>query len=82
VGFIGAKVVGALWLLLVIDFAFVAWAALRGLAGWHLGVLQAAVGSLLLCLVDWPETRLGVAIDVALIVVVGVWRSGLGLIRL
>ena len=82
VGDIGAKVVGALWLLLVIDFAIVAWGAYEGASWWPLGTLAAASGSLLLCLIDWPETSIGVAIDVVLIVIVFVWRAGLGLIRL
>ncbi len=82
VGAIGAKVVGALWLLLVIDFALVAWAAYVGAAWWPLGALAAASASLLLCLVDWPETRIGVAIDIALIVIIVVWKSGLGLFRI
>jgi len=82
VGDVGAKVVGVLWLLLVIDFAIVAWAAYVGAAWWPLGALVAASGSLLLCLVDWPETSVGVVIDVALIVIIVIWKSGLGLIRL
>ena len=82
VGDVGAKVVGVLWLLLVIDFAIVAWAAYVGAAWWPLGALAAASGSLLLCLVDWPEMSIGVVIDVALIVVIVVWKSGLGLTRL
>jgi hypothetical protein len=82
VGDVGAKVVGGLWLLLVIDFAVVAWAAYVGAAWWPLGALGAASGSLLLCLVDWPEMSIGAVIDVALIVIIVIWKSGLGLIRL
>ena len=82
IGRVGARVVGVLWLSLVIDFALVAWAAYAGAAWWPLGALMAASGSLLLCLVDWPETSIGAAIDVALIVVIFVWRASLGLIRL
>ena len=33
-------------------------------------------------LVDWPEMSMGVIIDVALIVIIVIWKSGLGLIRL
>ena len=82
VGRIGTRVVGALWLLLVIDFALVAWLAYAGASWWMLGVLEAASGSLVLCLVDWPETSIGVAVDVVLIVIATVWWAGLGLIRI
>ena len=82
VGDLGAKVVGALWLLLVIDFALVAWAAYEGASWWPLGTLAAASASLLLCLVDWPETSIGVVVDIALILIIVIWKSGLGVIRL
>ena len=82
VGDVGAKVVGALWLLLVIDFALVAWAAYEGASWWPLGTLAAASASLLLCLVDWPETSIGVVVDIALILIIVIWKSGLGVIRL
>ena len=82
IGRFGARVVGGLWLLMAINFALVAWAAKEGAAWWPLGALEAAVGSLLLCLVEWPEASIGVAVDVALIVVIFAWRAGLGLIRL
>jgi hypothetical protein len=82
VGDVGAKVVGVLWLLLVIDFAAVAWVAYAGAPWWPLGALAAAAGSLLLCLIDWPETMIGVVIDIVLIIIIVIWQSGLGLIRL
>lgn len=82
IGSVGTKVVGVLWLLLVVDFAIVAFLAYKGVPWWTIGVLEAASGSLLLCLVDWPETSIGVVIDVVLIIIVVVWRAGLGVIRL
>ena len=82
VGRFGARVVGGLWLLMAINFAIVAWAAKQGAAWWPLGALEAAVGSLLLCLVDLPEAGIGVAVDVVLIAVIFAWRAGLGLLRL
>jgi hypothetical protein len=82
VGDVGAKVVGVLWLMLVIDFAVVAWLAYRGAPSWPLGALAVASGSVLLCLIDWPETMIGAVIDVVVVVVIFIWQSGLGLLRL
>jgi hypothetical protein len=82
VGRVGGLVVGGLWLLLAIYFALVAWAAFTGASWWPSGVVQVAFGSLLLCLVDWPEAKIGVAVDVALILIVVGWHAGLGVIRL
>jgi hypothetical protein len=81
-GDVGAKVMGVLWLLLVISFALVAWFAFMGAPWWPLGALSVASGSLLLCLLYWPETKIGVVIDVVLIVAIVIWKAGLGLIRL
>ena len=82
VGDVGAKVVGVLWLMLFIDFAGVAWVAYAGAPWWPLGALIVASGSLLLCLFDWPDTIIGVVIDLVLIILIVIWQSGLGLIRL
>ena len=78
----GAKVMGVLWLLLVVGFALVAWSAYRGAPWWPLGALGVASGSLLLCLIYLPETIIGVVIDAVLIAAIVTWKAGLGLIRL
>ena len=82
VGDVGAKVVGVLWLLLAVAFVLLAWVAYAGAPWWPLGALAVASVSLLLCLIHWPETIIGVVIDILLIIVILTWQSGLGLIRL
>jgi hypothetical protein len=82
VGGVGARIVGLLWLLLAIDFGLLAWGAYAGAAWWSYEALATAVVSLLFCVSAWPGTSIGVFVNVALIIVIAVWRAGLGLIRL
>lgn len=60
----GIRVVGVLWLLAALAFV-VAAIAVATQAAWapHL-TLAAASASLLLCTATWPETRIGVAVNV------------------
>ena len=81
IGNLGAKIVGLLWLFLAIDFALVAWGASAGATWWPLAALATALVSLVLCLLTWPDAMYGAFVDIGIIVVIMVWRIGLGFIR-
>src|SRR5262245_9754183 len=66
IGDIGERVLGLLWLLAAA--AFIA-AAAAWLAGARLAAtltLAALMFSVALCLADWPQTRIGMAVNVAI----------------
>jgi hypothetical protein len=66
VGDAGIRVIGALWLLVAIAFLIAAFAVATE-TGWALRCTLAAVlASLVLCVVAWPDARIGVAVNVAL----------------
>ncbi len=79
-GNLGTKIVGLVWLLLTIDFALVAWGAYGGAVWWPIAAVATALTSLVLCLLTWPETKVGAFVDVGIVVVVVVWRVGLGVV--
>lgn len=62
------KLVGLMWLGFALAFGGVAIAAAFGLAWWTTVGLSLAAGSFVLCLLQLPETRFGVALNLALIV--------------
>jgi len=74
-GSIGARVMGVLWLLLALDFALLAWGAIARTDWWQTGALVTAVASLVLCLVDWPDTRIGALVNVVIIAVLLIVRA-------
>lgn len=69
VGDAGMRIVGGLWLLLAVAFVAAA-VGLATHAGWVTPLLRvAAIASMVWCLTAWPEARIGVAVNVGLIVV-------------
>ena len=67
VGDAGMRVMGGLWLLAALALVIAA-VAVATEAGWAMRFTAAGVvASLLLCLVGWPDTRVGVAVNVGLI---------------
>ena len=74
-GDVGIKIVGVLWLLLALDFALLAWGAAGRSAWWEKGTLITAGGSLLLCLVDWPDARIGALVNTAIIAILLALRA-------
>ena len=79
-GNLGSKIVGLLWLLLAIDFVLVALGVSAGAAWWPLAASATALTSLVLCLLAWPDGRYGAFVDIGLVVLIVVWRVGLGFI--
>jgi hypothetical protein len=65
----GGRLLGIVWLLLALNFALVAWGVAARTIWWQTGALAAAGVSLILCLTEWPDGRIGAAVNVAIIVV-------------
>jgi len=66
VGDAGIRVMGVLWLLAALAFLVAAFAVATE-TGWAVRVTLAAVtASLILCVVGWPDARIGVAVNVGL----------------
>ena len=66
VGDAGIRVLGVLWLLTALAFLIAA-SAVATTTDWASRfTLAAAVASLMLCVVGWPDARIGVAVNVGL----------------
>ncbi|HTP24419.1 MAG TPA: hypothetical protein VMK12_02015 [Anaeromyxobacteraceae bacterium] len=67
VGDIGVKALGVLWLIAALAFAAAGAEVLWHASSWRSHVIVAATASLALCIAGWPDARIGVAVNVALI---------------
>jgi hypothetical protein len=67
VGDAGARVLGTLWLLTALAFWLAADLVMLDRTGWVPLILGAGTVSLLLCALGLPETRIGLALNVALL---------------
>jgi hypothetical protein len=67
VGDVGIRVVGILWLVGAAAFMAVGVARLSDAGWWKTATLYVAVGSLILSVLGWPESRIGVAINILLL---------------
>jgi hypothetical protein len=66
VGDAGIRVMGVLWLLAALAFLVAAFAVATE-TGWAVRfTLAAVIASLILCVVGWPDARIGVAVNVGL----------------
>lgn len=66
-GPVGVRIYGLLWLALALAF-FVAGAALLFSAGWWYRLTLITAGwSLVMCVAGWPDTRIGVFLNLALL---------------
>ena len=63
----GIRVVGALWLAAAIAFWVAGVAAFGNWPGWIPAAIGITLGSLLLSLVELPEARIGVAVNLAIL---------------
>lgn len=66
----GMRVMGLLWLLAAAGFWASAAAAGTGRPGWAPALLATAAASLLLCAVNLPAARIGLAVDAAILLLV------------
>jgi hypothetical protein len=72
VGDVGIRMMGVLWLLAALAF-LVAAIAVATETGWAVRfTLAAVIGSLILCVVGWPDARIGVAVNVGLALLLAV----------
>jgi hypothetical protein len=67
IGDLGMRALGILWLLVAFAFAVAGTAALYQLPSWPGIALVVSLVSLALCIVGWPDARIGAIVDVALI---------------
>jgi hypothetical protein len=71
VGDAGVRVVGLVWLCLAVGFVAAGYGVWRG-KPWAIGLTSVLAGmSLVVCLLGLPETFAGIAINVAILAVVG-----------
>jgi hypothetical protein len=63
----GIKLVGVAWALIWLAFMFAAVGTIAGFPGWEAVAIAVTAVSLVLCLLQLPDTKLGVAIDIALL---------------
>jgi hypothetical protein len=71
----GIRVAGLLWLLAAVAFGLVAAGAVMNSQWWVSVALPTAVASLVLSLVWWPESRVGVVVNAVLIAALVVGRE-------
>jgi hypothetical protein len=67
VGDAGIRVVGALWLVAALTFAASSIGVLARTSWWLPVTLIVAGSSLLLCVIGWPDSRIGVFVNVAIV---------------
>jgi hypothetical protein len=69
------KLVGVCWLLGAVLFAIAGFAVLMNATWWPTVTVSLAAASLVLCLLQLPETKFGVALNVALLAVLLIGRN-------
>lgn len=77
----GARVLGIAWLIVAFAFLSVGVGLLVHAPWWYPVALVAVVSSVALCVLGWPDSRLGFIANAAIAAVLIGWRLGLGLAR-
>jgi len=67
VGDAGAKMIGILWLLVACGFGVIAVGAFLRAGWWPTGAIVTAAVSLALCVLGWPDARIGLAVNVVIL---------------
>lgn len=75
VGESAIRVVGLLWVAAAVAFAVVALGAALGASWWPRVLIVVALGSLALCVLGWPEAKIGVVLNLAILVIAAM-RTG------
>jgi hypothetical protein len=70
----GIRAVGVLWLLLAIGFLIAAIGAIGSRPWWMPAAFMAAGVSLALCLLQWPDSRIGVPVNLVILIALLVGR--------
>jgi uncharacterized membrane protein YoaK (UPF0700 family) len=68
VGDTGVKALGVLWLIAALAFAVAAAGLVMRASWWHPLTMAMAIVSLGLCVVGWPDSKIGVPVNVAIII--------------
>ena len=66
VGLLGTRIVGLLWLLAAVAFVFAASGVALRQAWWPVVTTIIIAASLILCVVGWPEARIGVYVNLVI----------------
>jgi len=74
VGVVGIRAMGILWLLTGLAFAVAALGVWRSWEWWPPFTMGVVLLSLVMCILGWPAARIGVALNVAILV--GLWMAG------
>jgi len=78
-GDVGIRAVGVLWMGLAVGFAVAAAGAIGDRSWWQSLAVGVTIASLLMSATEWPEARIGVAINV---LILGVLVAGRSLARI
>jgi hypothetical protein len=70
------KLVGLMWLAFALGFGAIAIATTLDAPWWPRAALSLGAGSLVLCLLQLPETKFGVALNLALIILLSAGTRG------
>jgi hypothetical protein len=77
VGDAGMRVMGGLWLISALAFGLAAYGAFTTRDGWMLTTGLASIFSLVLSALAWPDSRIGVAVNLFILAALGVgWGTG------
>lgn len=74
VGVVGVRTMGVLWLLTAIAFVGAGISVWRGSEWWPSFTAGVAVFSLAMSVLGWPDARIGVAVNLAILI--GLWLTG------
>ena len=72
IGEAGIRVVGVLWLVAALAFAVLALGAATQAAWWPHATVVVTLASLGLCVLGWPEAKVGVALNLGLLVLAAI----------
>ena len=67
VGVVGIRIVGILWLVTALSFVATGILVLQSHPMWQLITLYLAAFSLLLCILGWPDSKIGVFVNVVIL---------------
>lgn len=73
---LAGKILGSLWLLLALSYVGAASLLIVRHAAFTSVVLGASLASLVMCALYWPEAKIGLFIDLALVVALSLWSRG------
>jgi hypothetical protein len=66
----GIRIIGIVWLLLTICFIFIGIALIIGISLWEILALYISIISLLFCILCWPDSKIGVAVNILILIII------------